>query len=137
MRTVKDIMRSIVKIDSQQTVLEAAHLMKRTDQGSLLVVEGDIYVGILTERDLLMRVVAEDLPHSSLVSSVMSSPLRVVDASTSLKKAAEIMCEHKIRRLPIRDCGAVIGIAVASDVLRQLSRKTLTEEISDALTEKH
>jgi signal-transduction protein with cAMP-binding, CBS, and nucleotidyltransferase domain len=137
MRTVKDIMKPIIKIGSQQTVLEAAHLMKLTDQGSLLVVEDDIYVGILTERDLLMRVVAEDLPHSSLVSTVMSSPLRVVDANTSLRKAAEIMCEHKIRRLPIKESGAIVGIVAASDVLRQLSKKTLTEEIKEALTEKH
>ena len=130
-------MKPIVKIGSQQTVLEAAHLMKLTDQSSLLVVEGDIYIGILTERDLLMRVVAEDLPHSSLISNIMSSPLRVVDAKTSLKKAAEIMCENQIRRLPISENGAVVGIVVASDVLRQLSKKTLTEEIKDALTEKH
>lgn len=130
-------MKPVVKIGSQQTVLEAAHLMKQTDQGSLLVVEGDIYVGILTERDLLMRVVAEDLPHSSPVSSIMSYPLRIVDANMSLRKAAEIMCEHKIRRLPVKESGAVVGIVAASDVLRQFSRKTLTEEILEALKEKH
>lgn len=134
MRTVKEMIEPLVKVDSQQTVLEAAKLLKESGRGSLVVMEGKIAVGIITERDFIVRVVAENLPYTTQVSQVMSTPLIVVDASTSLKEAARIMFEHKIRRLPVIEGGALAGIIVASDFLRQLSKKTLTEQIWGALT---
>jgi signal-transduction protein with cAMP-binding, CBS, and nucleotidyltransferase domain len=134
MRTVKEIMKPIVKIGSQQTVLEAAKLMKECGGGSLVVMEGKIAVGIVTEKDFIMRVVAENLPYATRVSQVMSSPLKTVDANTPLKEAARIMYEYNIRRLPVVEGGTLAGVIVASDFLRQLSKKTLTEEIWGALT---
>jgi len=134
MRTVKEIMKPVVKIGLQQTVLEAAKLMKECGRGSLVVMEGNIAVGIVTEKDFIIRVVAENLPYTTRVSQVMSSPLKTVDASTPLKEAARIMCEYNIRRLPVVEGGALAGVIVATDFLRQLSKKTLTEEIWGALT---
>jgi CBS domain-containing protein len=127
-------MRPVVKIGSQQTVSEAAKLMKECDRGSLVVMEGNIAVGIITERDFITRVAAEDLPHTTRVSQVMSSPLRTVDADTPLKEAARIMFEHKIRRLPVVEDGALAGMIAAWDFLGQLSKRTVTEEIRQALT---
>jgi signal-transduction protein with cAMP-binding, CBS, and nucleotidyltransferase domain len=134
MHVVKEMMRPVVKIGSQQTVLEAAQLMRDCDRSSLVVMEGNIAVGIVTEKDFITRVAAENLPHTTLVSQVMSSPLKTVDANTPLKEAARIMFENKIRRLPVVEGGALAGIIVASDFLSQLSKKTLTEEIWGALT---
>jgi len=134
MDIVKEIMKPAVRIDSQQTVLEAAKLMREFDRGSLIVMEGSIAVGILTERDFIVKVVAENLPYSTRVSKVMSTPLMIVDANTSLKKAARIMLEHKIRRLPVVEGGALVGVIVSSDFLRQFCKKTLTEEMFGALT---
>jgi signal-transduction protein with cAMP-binding, CBS, and nucleotidyltransferase domain len=111
--------------------------MKESDRGSLLIVDGKITVGIITERDFVIRVIAENLPHTTPVSKVMSSPLITINANTSLKKAARIMGERRIRRLPVIEGGAVAGILVASDVLRQLSKKTLTEDIWEALMVEH
>jgi signal-transduction protein with cAMP-binding, CBS, and nucleotidyltransferase domain len=137
MRTVKELMKPVVNIGSTRTVLEAANLMKKSDRGSLLIVEGKITVGIITERDLVRRVIAEDLSHNTPVSKVMSSPLITINANVTLKKAARIMGEHGIRRLPVIGSGGVAGILVASDVLRQLSKKTLTVKIWEALLEEH
>ena len=134
MRIVKEMMRPLVKIGSQQTVLEAAKLMRDCGRSSLVVMEGNIAVGIVTEKDFINRVAAENLPSATLVSQVMSSPLKTIDANTPLKEAARIMFENKIRRLPVVENGALAGIIVASDFLSQLSKKTLTEEIRDALT---
>jgi signal-transduction protein with cAMP-binding, CBS, and nucleotidyltransferase domain len=134
MHVVKEMMRPVVKIGSQQTVLEAAKLMKQCGYGSLVVMEGNIAVGIVTERDFITRVAAEGLSYTTRVSQVMSSPLRTIDANTSLKEAARIMFEHKIRRLPVVEGGALAGIIAAQDFLSQLSKKTLTEEIWGALT---
>jgi signal-transduction protein with cAMP-binding, CBS, and nucleotidyltransferase domain len=137
MGTVKEIMKPVVNISPERTVLEAANLMKQSDRGSLLIVDGKITIGIITERDIIIRVIAENLPYTTLVSKVMSSPLITIDANVSLKKAARIMCERKIRRLPVTGDGAVAGILIASDVLRQLSKKTLTEEIWETLGGEH
>ncbi len=137
MPTVKDIMKPVLNIDPHKTVLEAAKLMKETNRGSLTVVDGKITVGIVSERDFLTRVVAENLPHSTPVSRVMSSPLVTIDANTSIKEAARLMSERRIRRLPVVERGSLVGIVVSADVLRHLSKKTLTEEIWGALTEEH
>ena len=64
MRTVKELMKSVVNICPNQTVLEAANLMKSSDRGSLLIVDGKITIGIITERDLVIRVIANNLPHT-------------------------------------------------------------------------
>ena len=137
MPRVKEIMKPVVNIGPKQTVLEAASLMKESDRGSLLIVEGKITVGIITERDFVIRVIAKNLPHTTPVSKVMSSPLITINANTTPKEAARIMCERRIRRLPVIEAGAVAGILAASDVLRQLSKKTLTEEIWEALIVEH
>ena len=137
MRTVKEIMKPVVNIGPKQTVLEAANLMKESDRGSLLIVDGKITVGIITARDLVIRVIAKNLPHTTPVSEVMSSPLITINANVTLKKAARIMGEHKIRRLPVTENGEVVGILVAFDVLRHLSNKTLAEDIWEALGVKH
>jgi signal-transduction protein with cAMP-binding, CBS, and nucleotidyltransferase domain len=111
--------------------------MKASNRGSLLIVDDKITVGIITERDLVIRVIAKNLPHTTPVSEVMSFPLITIDANVTLKKAARIMGERKIRRLPVSESGGVAGILVASDVLRQLSNKTLAEDIWEALVVEH
>jgi signal-transduction protein with cAMP-binding, CBS, and nucleotidyltransferase domain len=137
MRTVKDIMKPVVNIAPTGTVLEAANLMKESERGSLLVLDGKTTTGIITERDLVTRVIAKNLPDTTPVSKVMSSPLITINANTTPKEAARIMCEHRIRRLPVIEGGTVAGIVVASDVLRHLSQKTLTEQIWKALIVGH
>ena len=134
MHVVKEMMRPVVKIGCEQTVSEAAKLMKDCDRGSLVVMEGNVAIGIITERDFITRVAAEGLPYTTRVSQVMSSPLRTIDGNASLKEAARIMFEHKIRRLPVVEGGALAGMIAAWDFLPQLSKKTITEEIWQALT---
>jgi len=137
MRTVKEIMKPVVNIGSNQTVLEAANLMNASGYSSLLIVNGKITVGVITARDLVIRAIAKNLPNTTPVSEVMSSPLITINANVSLKKAARIMGERRIRRLPVTESGGVAGILVASDVLYQLSNETLAEDIWETLVEKH
>jgi CBS domain-containing protein len=102
---------------------DAAKLMKEYGRGSLVVMDSKMAVGIITERDFVRRVIAENLPYNTLVSQVMSKPLIFVEADASLKETARIMFEHKIRRLPVEENGELVGIIVASDFIRQLSKK--------------
>ena len=137
MRTVREIMEPVINIAPNQTVIEAANIMNESGYRSLLVVDGKITVGIVTARDSVTRVIAKNLPNTTFISEVMSSPLIAIDANVNLKKAARIMSEHKIRRLPVTENGGVVGILAVSDVLRQLSNKTFTEEIWEALGTEH
>ena len=137
MRKVKEIMKPVVNVGSNQTVLEAANLMDESGYSSLLILDGKITVGIITARDLVIRAIAKNLPHTTPVSNIMSSPLITIDTDVSLKKAARIMSEGGIRRLPVTESGGVAGILVASDVLYQLSNETLAENFWEILVEKH
>jgi signal-transduction protein with cAMP-binding, CBS, and nucleotidyltransferase domain len=137
MRTVKEIMKPVINIAPNQTVIEAANIMNESGYRSLLIVDDKITVGIVTARDLVTRVIAKNLPNTTSISEVMSSPLITIDANVNLKKAARIVGEHGIRRLPVTESGGVVGILAAPEVLRQLSNKTFTEEIWEALGTEH
>jgi signal-transduction protein with cAMP-binding, CBS, and nucleotidyltransferase domain len=135
MPTVKDIAtKPIYAIDARKTVLEAANKMKEHGRGSLIVYEGNSPHGIITEKDLIRRVLAENLPYTTKVEEVMSKPLITVEANMDLRDAARLMLVKKIRRLPIEENGWLIGLINSNDILRNLSKRTLTERIWDFLT---
>jgi CBS domain-containing protein len=131
---VKDIMtKNVVAITVDKTVFEAAELMNSKGIGCLLIVQDGVPVGIVTERDFVRRVVAKNLPYSVKVSEIMSKNLVTVDPNMSLKDAARLMSIKKIRRLPVLKQNKLVGIVVASDFVRSLGKKTVSEEILDAL----
>jgi signal-transduction protein with cAMP-binding, CBS, and nucleotidyltransferase domain len=135
MPTVKDIAtKSIFSIDARKTVLEAAKMMKDYGRGSLIVYEGMSAHGIITEKDLIRRVLAEKLPYTTKVEEVMSKPLITIEADMDIRDAARLMLVKKIRRLPIEENGELIGTINSNDILRHFSKRTLTERIWDSLT---
>jgi CBS domain-containing protein len=135
MPTVKDFMTTnVITIDSQKTVLEAAKLMNQQGVGDLVVMEGKMPTGIVTERDLVRRVMAQKKPLETKVSEIMSAPLITIDEDASLKDAARKMIKNKIRRLPVKKTNELVGIVATSDFARYLGKKTLTEEILEAIS---
>ena len=134
MPTVKDIMtRDVVTIDVEKSVFEAAQLMTLKGLGCLIVVDKLLPVGIITERDIVRRIVAKRSSVDLNVSEVMTKTLITVDPDTSLKEAARVMSTNKIRRLPVLKQNKLVGIVVSSDFVRNVGKKTTTEEILDAL----
>ena len=130
MPTVREFMtKDVVTIDTHKSVFEAAELMVQRDIGDLVVCDGEKPVGIITERDFVRRVVAKKMPLECKVSEIMSTPLWVVYADNSLNEAARKMVARKIRRLPVLEKNALVGIITATDFARHLSKKTITEEI--------
>ena len=137
MPLVKDLMtRDITTIDLQKTVLDAAMLMNEKMIGCLVVIDGETPVGIVTERDFVRRVVAKKLPLNTKISEIKSEPLITIDPDSSLRKAARLMAENKVRRLPVVKKNRLVGIIVSSDFARQLSKKTITEEYLEAMARK-
>ena len=134
MPSVKDIMsKNVVTITLNKTSFEAAELMNSEEVGCLVVVENDFPVGIVTERDFVRRIVAKKLSYDEKISEIMTKNLVTVDPDTSLKEAARLMSDNKIRRLPVVKQKKLVGIVVASDFVRTLGKKTISEEILDAL----
>jgi len=135
MPTVKDFMTTnVITIDIQRTVLEAAKLMHQQDVGDLVVMEGVESKGIVTERDLVRRVLALRKPLDTKVSEIMSNPLITIEEEASIRDAARKMIKYKIRRLPVTKKNVLVGIIATSDFARHLGKKSLSEEIINAMT---
>ena len=134
MPTVKDIMtKNVVSIGVDNSVLEAAEIMSSNQLGCLVIINRELPIGIVTERDIVRRVVAKKLPLDTKISAIMSQSLITVDADASLKEAARLMSSNKIRRLPVLKQNKLVGIVVASDFVRNLGKKSVSEEILEAM----
>ncbi len=99
------------------TVAQAAKKMADRGVGSIIIVKDRDPVGILTERDLLMKVVSLDLRASTVkVGKIMSFPIMTIGPDADITDAARTMARNKIRRLPVVERGKLIGIVTASDI---------------------
>lgn len=108
----------VYSISPDQSVLEATQKMNQHRIGSLIVVQDDRIVGILTERDILTRVVGEEKnPRHSTVSDVMTTAVIFCPPETSLDEASAIMKNHRIRHLPVCDAnGVMLGLVSIGDL---------------------
>lgn len=116
---------NVVTVSSNETVVKAAEIMTKKGIGSLIITEGEKPVGIITERDLLEKIVSSDLKASEVqVSEIMSKPLTNIEPDTDLFDAIQIMVRNDIRRLPVVEDEKLIGILSADDVV-EVSPKIL------------
>ena len=110
--------REILSTNHDTSVQEAAEQMQDHGVGSLLVKNGKAAVGILTETDIVQKVVAEGMdPATTLVGDVMSTPLITVEAKQSVVDADEMMERHHIRHLVVSEKGKVVGVVSVRDLL--------------------
>jgi CBS domain-containing protein len=98
-------------------VVEAAQLMREAHVGSLPITDGEQLVGMITDRDITTRVVAEaaDLGTTS-VGDVCSRDVISVEADTDHEEAVDLMARHQVRRLPVVENGRLIGIGAQADI---------------------
>ncbi len=115
---VGDVMtKSVVTAGKDTTIPEIAKLMKSHRIGSVIIEDNGKAIGIVTESDLVRRVIAEEKdPKTTTAEEVMSSPLISASYDTELTKAADIMAKNRIKRLPITRDGKVIGIVTVTDL---------------------
>jgi len=111
--------RRLTTIDIDATVAKAAKAMCHDGVGSVIILDHNKPIGIVTEEDLACKVVARDLKPSTVhVNDIMSTPLITVSADKTVGDAAKMMVKHKVRRLPIIDeHHKVIGIVTVRDLL--------------------
>ena len=130
---VKDIMTSpVITINEDSTADEAARLMRDNEIGCVIVSgKNEKPVGIITERDLAVRVVAENIkPNKITAKEIMSSPLRTIDADRTISEAAREMNRLNIRRLAVMYRGRLVGIITSKDIL------SVTPELIEIIQEK-
>ena len=119
---VKDVMSKDVKVvrpDSR--VNEVVTTMNKFDIGSIVIVQDNRPVGIITERDILRRVVEPCLaPEALTASQVMTSPVLVISETTSVDEAAELMTKKKVKKLPVIREQKLVGIVTLTDIVTQV-----------------
>jgi CBS domain-containing protein len=122
-------------IGASASVVEAALLMREQHIGSLPVTDDEKLVGMITDRDITTRVVAEAaVPETTSVGDVYSRDVVSVEPSNDLEEALRLMARHQVRRLPVVDNGRLVGIVAQADIaLRKNEQKTgeLVEAISE------
>ena len=117
---VKEVMSTnLTIIDPDLTVLDAAKLMKKRKIGNVLVVQKKLPIGILTESDIIKKVVAEAKnPKDVKIKDVMTTPVIIIDSFFTLEKAMKTMGKCNIRRLPVVENNELIGIITQKDISR-------------------
>jgi CBS domain-containing protein len=133
-RTVRELMthdlRTVMK---SATLVEAAREMRDGDVGPILVMDGDDVLGILTDRDIVVRGVAEERdPKSTNSGDVCTTGVIGVEADQPASAAAELMRENDIRRLVVTEGGRPVGILSIGDLAVELDTDSALADISAA-----
>jgi len=121
---IRDLMiGKVITVDSDYTVKHAADIMNRCGVGCVVVLEKERVAGILTERDILKRIVAvaKD-PEKTFVREIMSRPVIVVGPDAVIENAVMLMFKHKIKKLPVmerrRGKEELVGLVTLTDIAR-------------------
>ncbi|MCX6695414.1 MAG: CBS domain-containing protein [Candidatus Altiarchaeota archaeon] len=130
---VGDVMtRGVICIDANDTVQKAAEIMRKNSISSVIVTKKGDGVGIVTERDIISKIVAESKdPKRVKISDVMTSPLITINPESTIDDAAAIMRDRDIRRLVVTRKGKIIGVISEFDIVKvEPTLHTLIQEKS-------
>jgi CBS domain-containing protein len=130
---IRDIMtESVESCTLLDNVYEVAVKMKELNVGAIPIVDENKLVGMITDRDIVVRGVAEKHPGSTKVEDIMSSKLVTISPDATTQEAAKMMAEHQIRRLPVVEGDNIVGIVSLGDFA---IREKTDDQAKEALTE--
>jgi len=117
---VKDFMvKEVITVNPDAKIRDAVELMNKNEIGCLVVTKKGKSVGIMTERDVLKKIVCRSKnPEQTKVSEIMSKPLIVGRVDMDWREAAKLMLDHNIKKLPILDGEKLIGLVTLTDIAR-------------------
>jgi CBS domain-containing protein len=127
--------KDVVTVENNKSVFDACNIYRECGVGSLVVMKEGIVVGILTERDIIERVIVDQKdPKETKVEEIMSKDIKTIHASARVEKAVEIMRENKIKKLPVILNNNIFGIVTITDIANILPdiSKLLDEEIQNS-----
>lgn len=132
MQTLREIMtRDCVTASKQDSISDVACKMRTNDIGIVPIVEGKRLVGVVTDRDIVIRGVAEQISGNEPVERVMSENLQCATPDMTVEEAAKMMANEQIRRLPVVENGELVGIVAIGDLA---VRHDLEDEAGEALS---
>ena len=112
----------VLEIDAEATVLEAVQAMVEMNVGSQLVTDAGEITGIVTERDYLRRVTLEGRTEDAPVREIMSSPLIIARAETTIDECMALMTDRRIRHVPVVEEGKIVGLVSIGDLVKFKSK---------------
>ena len=123
MVTVSELMtKNLVTVPAGTSAADAARVMNERHVGSVFIEQNDRVVGIVTESDIVRKVVGENRPvHFVPVESIMSSPVISLDEQRSITEAADLMQQYRTRHLGVLHSGAIVGVLSVRDLLQPVS----------------
>lgn len=136
MTRVSEIMsKEVASLESKETATTAAKKMAEGGFGCLLVTHKGKVVGIVTERDLVRKVLAKNRdPNEIRLQDIMSQPVITISPSFQIGDASKLMSEKRIRRLPVMDKELLVGIVTTTDIARYLAKsKSYLDPLVNAL----
>jgi CBS domain-containing protein len=135
---VSDLVRDVMSpqprmLRAEATISEAAEVMRREDIGDVIVVDADRLYGMLTDRDIVVRVLAEGQdPSQTRIGDVCSRELTTISPEESVGQAVRLMREKAIRRLPVVEHDEVVGMLTIGDIAVERDSRTALADISAA-----
>lgn len=135
---IREVMSSDpVMLSSNTPVAEAARLMREKNIGDVIVTEGEEILGIATDRDIVIRGIAEGLdPLLITIGQICSRDPVVMTLEDSSQKAVQLMRDNAIRRIPVVENGKPVGIISLGDLAIEKDRKSVLADISAAKPDK-
>lgn len=122
-------------VEPGTTAQDAARTMKTEDVGSLPILDGDRLVGVVTDRDIAIRVVAEGKGAETTVGEIASRDVVTIDPEQSLEEAVRLMAEHQVRRLPVtEEDGKLVGVLAQADIAHT-GHDSLTGEVVQKISQ--
>jgi CBS domain-containing protein len=136
---VKELMvKNVITLRTDTSALEATRLLNKNKIGCLVVVRDDDIEGILTERDLLERVLEKcKNPRETKTSEIMTRDVIVGRPNMEIHEATSIMIKNKIKKLPIMEKGGLVGIVTVTDIAHATNVDKKTMELIDTLSNMH
>jgi CBS domain-containing protein len=133
-QSISDIMaKDLATLESGSNISDAARLMRDNDTGAIIVTDGGRLSGLLTDRDIAVRAVAEGLdPNSTTAGEICTSETITLEPSSSIGDAIRAMRDANIRRVPVVDNGNPVGIVSLGDLALALDEESALADISSA-----
>jgi len=119
---VRDVMSKDVRVVRPDTsIKEVVATMNKFDIGSIVVVQGDRPVGIITERDILRRLVEPCLaPETLTARQIMTSPVLTISETANIEETAKLMARKRVKKLPVINNGKLVGMITYSDIVAKV-----------------
>ncbi len=117
---VKDIMhRDLFSVNLNTPTFQIAKMMELEEIDAIFVKENETPMGIITDRDFVTKIAANNLPPDTPVKEIMSSPLITINHNEPISRAAEMMSSKKVKKLAVSENGKIVGLITSTDLIHQ------------------